>query len=373
MNRADPTERAELRLTWLVALGVACVGIYDVSGGVAPRGVLDLAPAPGLVIFLTGCLLSGVLATILASIGEHPHRSTLRSALLVTTIVPIGFTDPSYGALLVVIPIIDIRRRDDQPFRTWKVVGVLAIAAWLVLTEDTPSAGNGIETMLGLAIAILVVILLGDALRELDKRLVAEADFAKLAERNRLAAELHDGLGHHLLASSIQLQKAKALQERDPAASADAVDNASKAIAEAISETRLIVDSTRQDIPFAIEPSIRELARRIVPTETAMDIQISGDHDRLDTTTQLALYRVVQEALTNLVRHSEATSARIRSTASADSVVVAISDNGAGFNPDATKTPGGLGNMRRRVEELGGTFTIESALDGTSVTASVPR
>lgn len=243
----------------------------------------------------------------------------------------------------------------------------------VVLTEDTPRVVTEVEAMLGLAIAFVVVILFGDALRQLDKGLAIETEIAQLTERNRIAEELHDSLGHHLLASSVQLQKAKALRESDPASSAVAVEYASQAIAEAISETRLIVDATRGNQVFRIEPSVRELARRVVPSGTAISIEISGDHDRLDATTQVAIYRVVQEALTNLVRHSSATNARIASNATANSVQLEISDNGNGFDASDSGPPGGLGNMRRRVEELGGTFNIVSALDGTSVSATVPK
>ncbi len=373
MSPSPQPRRLERGLSWLVALGVAATGIYDFAQGAKPRGIFGIDPNIALVAFLGGCLAFAILAAQILADGNEQHRARYRHALLVMSFFAIAFTDPTYGSLLLVIPIIEIRRRDEEPLRTALVLAVIVAVGVLLATEDTPAAGNAHETMLAIAISFLVVVVLGDVLRQLDTSIELESEVAQLSERSRIAEELHDSLGHHLLASSVQLQKAKALRDRDPKTAATAVDYASDAIAEAISETRLIVDATRDDEQFAVEPSIRELARRIVPAETAIDVQISGDHQRLDATTQLALYRIVQEALTNLVRHSTATTARIISTATSDSFTVEITDNGGGFDVQRASAPGGIGNMRRRIEALGGTLSIASASDGTSVKASVPR
>ena len=367
------TRRTELAIAWLVAAGVAAAGTYDFRQGRPPQGVFEVDAGPGLWVFLSGCFAAAALATALTLMVSDSSRVLVRTALLVASFVPVAFADPTYASLLVAIPLIDIRRRDAEPARTVWTLGVAAAVIWFVLTEDTPRVVAEVEAMLGLAIAFVVVILFGDTLRQLDKALTTETELALLSERTRVAEELHDSLGHHLLAASVQLQKAKALQSSDAASSTAAVDHASQAIAEAISETRLIVDTTRANQRFSVEPSIRELTRRVVPTGTAISIEISGDHDRLDTTTQVALYRVVQEALTNLVRHSSATDARIESNVTTDAVRLEISDNGCGFDATDATAPGGLGNMRRRIEDLGGTFKVVSALDGTAVTATVPR
>jgi signal transduction histidine kinase len=303
--------------------------------------VFDLDSGLGLWIFLGGCLSAAALASALTMISPGRSRLLVRTSLLVVSFVPVVFADPTYASLVVAMPLIDIRRRDTEPTRTLWSLGVVGAVSWFVMTEDTPRVVTEVEAMLGLAIAFVLVILFGDTLRQLDRALTPETELAQVTERTRIAEELHDSLGHHLLASSVQLQKAKALQESDPASSVAAVDHASQAIAEAISETRLIVDATRRNQQFRIEPSIRELTRRVVPTGTTISIEISGDHDRLDTTTQVAIYRVVQEALTNLVRHSSATNASIASNATADSVRLEISDNGNGFDATDTAPPRG--------------------------------
>ncbi|MGH1493871.1 MAG: sensor histidine kinase [Acidimicrobiales bacterium] len=373
MNSFDHTRRTELAASWLVAVGVAAAGTYDFLQGSSPGGVFGVDSDLGLWVFLLGCVAAAALATALTQVISTKSRLLVRTALLAASFVPVVFADPTYASLLVAIPLIDVRRRDPEPQRTAWTLAVVGAVTWFVITEDTPRVVSEVEAMLGLAIAFVVVVFFGDTLRQLDRALTTETEMAQLTERSRIAEELHDSLGHHLLASSVQLQKAKALQQTDPASSVAAIDYASQAIAEAISETRLIVNATRADQQFRVEPSIRELTRRVVPGGTAVTIEISGDHDRLDTTTQVAIYRVVQEALTNLVRHSSATTARIASDVTPDSVRLEISDNGSGFDATNTASPGGLGNMRRRVEELGGTFNIVSAFDGTAVIATVPR
>lgn len=373
MKWADATRRTEVLVAWIVAAGVAAAGIYDFQQGQAPRGKFDVNPTAGQALFLASCLLTALTATALTTVGPSPSRRWLRLLLVATSLVPAVLADPTYGSLLLAVPLIDIRRRDLQPARTLWTVVVCGAGAWLVLTERTPRVVAEYEAMFVLAIAYAIIVLLGDALRSLDQGVESETRLAQLTERARVADDLHDSVGHHLLASSIQLQKAQALRTIDPDSASQAVDLASQAVNDAIAETRLIVDAVRHQQTFRIEPALRDLTRRIIPTGTSVTMDVQGDHDRIDQDAQLALYRVAQEALSNLVRHSSATSAHIVSSVTTDSVVLKITDDGAGFDPNVAKRPGGLDNMRRRVSELGGTFEITTSLDGTSVHATVPR
>ncbi len=372
MTGSHHTRRVQATLACAVATGVAGVTIYDHIQGRPPAGVFGLDNELNLVIAIAGSAVAAAIATVLALRSPMASEERLRRALVLFSFVPAIFSDPSYGSLMLAIPLIDIRRNDDGAERNgWTALIVLAVAA-LVLTERTPAVVNGFENQLGLALVFLTVVLLGDALRALDDGLHTERELAQLSERSRLAEELHDSLGHHLLACSVQLEKARALHTANPTASEEAIRNAAQAVAQAIGETRLIVDTTRGDEHFDVEPSIRELAHRIMPAGTMLDIEIFGDHEEIQPSTRVTIYRIVQEALTNLVRHSAATVASITSTASDDAITISITDNGSGFDID-TPDRGGVGNMRRRVEELGGQFVINSSAAGTAVTATVPR
>lgn len=364
------TRRSELTIAWSVAAGVAAVGTYDFVNGVPPATLLGLPDDATFVLFLAAGIAAAVLAT--ARLVRWPHSQYLRWSIAVVSLLPALLSDPTYASLIIAIPLIDIRRRDAEPIRSIRMLVLLAVTAAVVVAEDTPRVTNEIEAMLGLGIALVLVVLLGDALRQLDQALLVESELAKLAERNRIAEELHDSLGHHLLAASVQLNSAKAYEHTEPARAEAAIKHASSAIAEAISETRLIVNATRAQDDWFIEPSIRDLASRIVPPTTNMTIQMAGNHHTLQPTTRLTIYRVVQEALTNLVRHSSATAATIASQADVATVTLRISDNGTGLVTDAQKR-GGLTNMRRRVENLGGAFDVESSEHGTAITAIMPR
>lgn len=368
--RSLHTRASELAVAWCVAGAVVATGIYDFSTGEPAEALIDLDPTLGLALFVVACAATALLASVRTL--RHSAHNGLALALALCGVAPAWLSDPTYASLMVAIPLIDIRRREAEPARTLRALALLGVVGFALVAEDTPRLLNEIEAMLGLCTTLLLVVLLGDGLRKLDEAVIIEAQLATLNERTRMAEELHDSLGHHLLAASVQLKNVDAFRTRDPERSAAAIEHASQAIADALAETRLIVDATRTEQDWHIEPSIRELADRIVPARTHMSIQIAGDHDALQPTTQLAIYRMVQEGLTNLVRHSSATVASIASRADEGKVTVEIADNGVGIT-DAAQLRGGLVTMRRRIEGLGGTFAIESTSAGTAIKAVVPR
>lgn len=372
MDWARRTRRTEILVAWVVAGGVAAAGGYDFQQGAAPNGLFDLSADLRFVIFVGSCVLAAVLATVTLGTSSGPFRPYLRASTVVVGILAAVLADPTYSSLLLAVPLIDIRRRDTEPARSlWSAI-VIGLVAWLLLSEDTPRVVAEVEAMFGLAIAFFIIVMFGDALRQLDRGVHVETEFAQLSERNRLTAELHDSVGHHLLASSVQLQKATAFRERDVAESFRAVEYASQAVAEAISETRLIVDAARHQRGFELPSAIRELTRRVVPGSTTITLNMAGDHDAIDPLAQIALYRVTQEALTNIIRHASASSAQITTLVTPQCITLEVVDDGSGFNPPVSHVEGGLENMRRRVENLGGSFAVTSSPGRTSVLATVP-
>ncbi|MGH9002392.1 MAG: sensor histidine kinase, partial [Acidimicrobiia bacterium] len=103
----------------------------------------------------------------------------------------------------------------------------------------------------------------------------------------------------------------------------------------------------------------------------------TGDDDRISPAVERHLFRVVQEALSNVVRHASAPHVRIEMQVTGDAVTVVVGDDGVGFDPEARAIAArrlGLTSMRERVESLGGRFEVVSAPgQGTTVTAEVPR
>ena len=205
-----------------------------------------------------------------------------------------------------------------------------------------------------------------DALR----RIVA----AQELERQRLARELHDETGQAL--TSILL----GLRTIESADTPDGVEAAAAELRELVLSTlhdvrRLAVELRPKALDdFGLEPALERLT-----TTFAEQTGIAVDYharipERLPADVETALYRIVQEALTNIVKHAEATRVSVVVTRQQNSVKAVVEDDGVGFDRAMTREDGlGLLGMRERVQLVGGRFTIEStAGSGTTVAAEVP-
>ncbi|MEM8922399.1 MAG: sensor histidine kinase [Actinomycetota bacterium] len=370
MHERQPMWRSGLVVAWPIGLGVLLAGTYDWLQGQAPASPLPVPEAVRFGIFALSVVSLVGLATVGAT-GRGPDRWHLVG--LVLAFLAVVAADPTYAALLVAVPLIEIRRRVDEPVRGRLTIGALALTVVLVASEQIRSAAD-VEEMFVLAIALTVVVLLGDALRRADEVRAVEAELARADERNRLARDLHDSLGHHLLACSIQLRNAAAQHGRDHEATDRSIDLASRAVAEALADTRLSVDNIRAGSNgFSLSQALPELARRASPSAMNVDVELRGDHQALDQLTQITLYRVAQEALSNVVRHANARAATIASTVTADRAVLEVRDDGDGFEV----TPGagsasGLQSLRERLAKVGGRLDVQSEQgSGTVLTAEV--
>ena len=220
---------------------------------------------------------------------------------------------------------------------------------------------------------------------------IAQAAFARRliasqeAERKRIAGELHDSLGQSLvIIRNWALLGASQLENKSPAR--EELDEINTIASRAINEVREIAYNLG---PYHLERlgfenSIRDMASRVAQ---ASGIAIATELDALDgalsSETQMSLYRVAQEALNNVVKHSRATETRIALKRETAGVRLTVADNGQGFDPQTPKAsetlgasrPGfGLNGMAERVRLLGGALTIRSAPEqGTTVEALLPR
>lgn len=373
MTLIDQHSARDITVAWCVAIGVGAAGIYDFQQGRPPKGAINLDPDAALILFLAACAATIVLTKQIGMV-ESQYKNIIRRLLLIVSSVPALLADPTYSCLLIAISLMDVRRRDSRHVRTALTLVILSIVAVLLVTEDTPRITAEFEAMIGVGIAFMIITMLGDTFRHLDQGIVGRTELAQLRERMRIADELHDSVGHHLLAASVQLQKATATRVQDPHGSGKSVDLAQQAISEAIADTRLIVSTMRDNrSSFSVEASIRSLIKRVSTDPLNITLDMQGDHETLDQPTQLALYRVVQEALSNIVRHSASTRAQILCVIEGEQTKITIADNGCGFtHGDITET-GGLLNMTRRIEHVGGTLDIDSNSSGTSIIVSVPR
>lgn len=198
---------------------------------------------------------------------------------------------------------------------------------------------------------------------------------AALQERNRIAREIHDSLGHLLTAQSIQLENAITLWQSNTQKAQTFLTEAKHLGSNALQEVRQSIATLRSD-PLkgqSLESAIARLVKDFQRTTNIVpDCTINLGHP-LSTEVSTATYRIVQEALTNIYKHSAATQVTIRLQANTEVLFLLVEDNGTGFNPDQNTTGFGLQGMRERTAALGGQLNIISQPGaGCRITAYIP-
>jgi signal transduction histidine kinase len=200
-------------------------------------------------------------------------------------------------------------------------------------------------------------------------------DQATLQERNRIAREIHDALGHLLTAQSIQLENALVFVESNLDKAKVFLEEAKQLGRNALAEVRQSVSTLRSDpmqgksLDLAIALLIADFQRQTNMTpEYTLSVATP-----LSTEMRTTVYRIIQEALTNISKHSQADEVRIKLRATAHSLYLTIEDNGRGFNPYQNTTGFGIQGMRERTLALGGQFQIVSEPKaGCRITAVFP-
>lgn len=188
-------------------------------------------------------------------------------------------------------------------------------------------------------------------------------ELATTRERNRVAREIHDGVGHYLTVIKTQLDVAAALCTTDMPRARANVEKAAKLTTEALDDVRRSVGSLRTDaarLPLA--DSLRQLA---AVGEPAATVTIEGTPRPLASAVEHALFRTAQEALTNVRKHAGATNALvILDYRPATAVRLEVSDNGNGASGPRAANCFGLTGLRERIELLGGTIESGNRLEG---------
>jgi signal transduction histidine kinase len=204
----------------------------------------------------------------------------------------------------------------------------------------------------------------GTVYRQRLREVAARALAATEEERKRIARELHDGIAQSLAALRIRLRVARSMQ--DDVARKELLEEISAEMGEAMEELRRIARGLRPPAldMLGLGPAIESHARNIADaTGMAMDLRLEDIGHRLTSDAELALYRVVQEALSNVARHSGADTFRVRLGAADNHVFASVEDNGRGFDVgEAMSDRGGLGlfGMQERASYVGGSVEIES-------------
>jgi len=197
---------------------------------------------------------------------------------------------------------------------------------------------------------------------------------ATLEERNRIAREIHDSLGHSLTALNLQLETGLKLWQSNPTKAQAFLAKAKELGSKALQDVRQSV-STMRSHPLqeqSLEQAIASLAENVQrSTGVAPICQIHLSHVPVEIST--AIYRIVQESFTNICKYAQATEVKLEITTTKNSLQLRISDNGIGFDLTQNTTGFGLQSMRDRTMALGGYFNINSAPgSGCKITATIP-
>ncbi|MDY6902052.1 MAG: sensor histidine kinase [Cyanobacteriota bacterium] len=202
-------------------------------------------------------------------------------------------------------------------------------------------------------------------------------DQATLQERSRIAREIHDSIGHSLTAQSIQLENALLYIDSNIDKAKSFLLQGKNMGTNALKEVRFSVSTLRSDplkgksLEIAVEDLLKEFQLRLeINIEYKFDLKLS---QILPTEIKLAVYRIIQEALTNISKHSDADSVIIEIKTIDNSLYLNVQDNGVGFNPKQNTTGFGLQSMRDRANALGGKFYLNSKPgEGCSIMMFLP-
>jgi signal transduction histidine kinase len=197
-------------------------------------------------------------------------------------------------------------------------------------------------------------------MRELSQQLVA----AQEEERRKLSRELHDHIGQMLTALRMELGRIDRVRPANDARVATAVAECRQLVDNMVHLVRDLALGLRPTMldDFGLQPALEWLGRDFTRRSgVPVALHISEGLDALGDQHRTCVYRVVQEALTNCVRHARATAISVTVRAREDAIEVTVSDDGIGLDPERRGTGFGLRGIEERVRELGGTISMKSA------------
>jgi signal transduction histidine kinase len=204
----------------------------------------------------------------------------------------------------------------------------------------------------------------------LERTREAEAQRAVVEERNRIARELHDVLAHHVSVIVVQAEAGPVAVERDPAKAVAAFDTISATGKLVLTEMRRLLGVLRADETAQLAPQpgadlVPDLVAGVRAAGLPVELSVTGEPCELPPAVDLSVYRVLQEALTNALRHAGPATVQVRVDYGADAVRLDVVDDGAGSGVNGAMGSGsGLLAMRERIGLVGGEVTAGPRPEG---------
>ncbi|KUO17596.1 sensor histidine kinase [Streptomyces dysideae] len=341
-------------------------------------GAVSIAPGHrgGAVGAVVGILVAALIAWALFR-TTHDHR-LWPSLALITVLLGIAVAAQAAGfpvPALVIWCGCAVTALERLPLAAALPVSSVALASYAGFNDD--SWLSTATTAAGLALAGYVLRLDAEARANAQRLLAqeraaraAEAETAALAERARIAREIHDVLAHSLSAQLVHLEAARLLIERgaDRDQILERVVAARGMAREGLAETRQALSALRGELT-----PLEDFLARLVGTADGAEVTITGERRPLPAEASQAVRRVAQEALTNVRKHAPGAKVRVRLDYAEQQVTLDVRDSG-GAPGELTASGGGYGllGMRERAELLGGSLAAGPGKEGFVVTLKVP-
>ncbi|MFJ1899098.1 sensor histidine kinase [Streptomyces sp. NPDC088115] len=362
------------RLPWVSTLLLGVVVM--VGSGIAAHGQLgEKAP-----LDLFARLLLLVSVAVLLMRHRHPVVAVFVSSAAAMVYLGAGYP---YGPVFLAVAVgcfsavVAGHRR-----AAWSAVGMvwlghLLVAHWLYRWlpppgDSAPPWGQEV----GVAAWVVAIVAAAEFVRVRREQWAAQRMERAAAERRRadeerlrMARELHDVLAHSISVINVQAGVGLALLDSDPEQARTALTTIKAASKEALGEVRQVLDTLRTpgDAPRSPAPGLDrlpELVEQAASTGLTVTVTTDGERGAVPPGADLAAFRIVQEALTNVVRHSGSRTARVAIGYGPGRIRLRIDDRGPATGTDAGGSGNGLAGMRERAAALGGTIEAGTRPDG---------
>lgn len=372
--RFRPSPAVTLYVPVAIALLVQVPGTIAVSWwtrATVPMAVVSVALAA-----------ASALALLAARRWPGPTVAVVAALTTADLLVPPEWGPPAVALAFAIVGAI------VRGARVWALIAVGA--AWLAAILLGPTLGTTWPppriaiTTLALALCFAIGEGIRARLEHASQRRTQLAERRRTVEqeeRTRIARELHDVLAHSLSQIAVQSGVGLHLFDREPERAREALAHIRSLSATGLDEVRGVLSFLRGDEPGAPAtapltplPQLGQLPD-LVTARSGLGLAVSLD-DRLGgalppSAVQTVAYRIAQEALTNVVRHSAASAATVTVERDGDMLLISVADDGGGIRPDSPER-GGIRGMRERAELAGGTLDIRTSATGTTIVARLP-
>ena len=375
-NAGPNDEEAKLKVTQILSSliygkdGFFFVYDYDVNNLVSPRQTHLITKNWSGNLNSEGRAVADEIVKLARSGGGYlrylwPKPSTGKDAEMVTYVIGLPDWQWAIGTGIFIDDVVanlaatraETRARIRQT--SWWIFGITVLALTIVFLS-------------GMFINIRERRLADAKLKQLTQRIFD----AQEEERSRVARELHDGISQILVSVRYALELSMRFLPGQNSKAAQSISKGQDSLNLAITEIRRISRDLRPSIldDLGLGPALHSLISEFGKrTDIETNFETVVFRNRLDQDSKTALFRVAQEALTNIERHAQATRVNLQVYGHRKGATLRIVDNGIGMNPAKIRSGGlGMRNMQERIEHLGGTLAIISTSKGTTIEANVP-